>query len=112
MNAHAVIRSLCRRRSATLGGMGRTVTAWVTAGADYLGAYGPFAVDLPWWAEVEPVAAHLGRALGVPVLVVRLLRVEGGSGARGGHVTYHVEALHPPAAGILHDGLVDRGLLT
>ena len=36
--------------------MGRTVSALVTCGDDYLGAVGPFDVDIPWWAEAEPDA--------------------------------------------------------
>jgi Ser/Thr protein kinase RdoA (MazF antagonist) len=57
---------------------------------------GPFPVELPWWAEVEPVVAHLEEALGVPVIVLRLLTVEGSGGGRDGHVTYHVQALQAP----------------
>ena len=72
------------------------VTAVVTHGAACAGAVGPFHVDNPWWAEVEPVVSHLQETLGVPVLVLRLLTVEGSDGARDGHVTYHVEALQPP----------------
>lgn len=78
--------------------MGRTVTAVVTHGGTGAGVIGPFPVDSPWWAEVEPVVAHLERTLGVPVVVLRLLTVEGSDGARDGHVTYHVQALKPPAA--------------
>ena len=59
------------------------------------GIVGPFQVEVPWWAEVEPVAAHLEETLGVPVVVLRLLAVEGSNGARDGHVTYHAEALQP-----------------
>jgi Phosphotransferase enzyme family len=80
--------------------MGRTVTALVTWDDTYLGAIGPFAVGVPWWAEVEPVVTHIREALGVPVFVLRLLTVEGGEGARDGHVTYHVAALERPAAGL------------
>ncbi|MEU3791399.1 aminoglycoside phosphotransferase family protein [Streptomyces fructofermentans] len=76
--------------------MSRTFSAWVTSGDDFLGAVGPFAVDVPWWSEVEPVAQRLQQALAVPVWVVRLLSVEDGEGARDGHVTYHVEALERP----------------
>jgi len=76
--------------------MGRTVSAIVTHGATCAGVVGPFPVDIPWWAEVEPVVAHLEEILGVPVVVLRLLTVEGADGARDGHVTYHVEALRPP----------------
>ncbi|WP_345435086.1 aminoglycoside phosphotransferase family protein [Actinoallomurus vinaceus] len=81
--------------------MGRTVSAVVTFGADCLGVIGPFAVDVAWWAEVEPVVAYLSRVLDVPVLVLRLVGVEGGDGGRDGHVTYHVEALRRPAAGLV-----------
>jgi phosphotransferase family enzyme len=81
--------------------MGRTVSALVTCGDDYLGAVGPFGVDIPWWAEAEPVAARLREVLGVPVIVLRLLRADGGDGSRDGHVTYHVAALSRPAPGLL-----------
>jgi hypothetical protein len=76
--------------------MGRTVTAVVTYGGGCVGMVGPFAVDIPWWAQVEPVVAYLEGTLGVPVVVLRLLAVEGSDGARDGHVTYHVQALQPP----------------
>jgi hypothetical protein len=76
--------------------MGRIVTAVVTYGSTCVGVVGPFHVDVPWWAEVEPVVAHLEETLGVPVVVLRLLTVEGSDGARGGHVTYHVQALQSP----------------
>jgi len=76
----------------------------VTCGDDYLGAIGPFDVDIPWWAEAEPVAARLREALGVPVIVLRLLRADGGDGSRDGHVTYHVAALVRPAPGLLATG--------
>ncbi|MEW9548334.1 aminoglycoside phosphotransferase family protein [Nonomuraea sp. NPDC050783] len=78
--------------------MGRVVTAVVTYGDTCAGVIGPFQVDIPWWAEVEPVVAHLEEALGVHVVVLRLLTVEGSDGGRGGHVTYHVEALQPPGS--------------
>jgi hypothetical protein len=83
------------------GRMGRTVSAVVTWGDAYLGAIGPFAVSVPWWSEVEPVVAHLREMLDVPVLVLRLLLVEGGEGGRDGHVTYHVAALRRPAPALL-----------
>jgi hypothetical protein len=76
--------------------MGRMVTAVVTHGGACAGVVGPFHVGIPWWAEVEPVVAHLEERLGVPVVVLRLLTVEGSDGARDGHVTYHAEALQPP----------------
>ena len=77
--------------------MERLVTAVVTCGGTCVGEIGPFPVDVPWWAETEPVVAHLESVLRVPVVVLRLLRVDGSEGARGGHVRYHVEALEPPA---------------
>ncbi|MDH2426332.1 aminoglycoside phosphotransferase family protein [Sphaerisporangium sp. TRM90804] len=80
---------------------GRRVSAIVTVAGRRLGGVGPFPVDSPWWADVEPVVAHLGRLLSVPVVVLRLLDVRGGEGARDGHVTYHVEALRPPLEGAL-----------
>ncbi|WP_247706955.1 aminoglycoside phosphotransferase family protein [Streptomyces liliiviolaceus] len=76
--------------------MSRTFSAWVTSGEDFLGVVGPFAVDGPWWAQVEPVVLRLRQALNVRVLVLRLLSVDGGEGGRDGHVTYHVEALERP----------------
>jgi hypothetical protein len=76
--------------------MGRMVTAVVTHGGSCAGKVGPFPVEVPWWADVEPVVARLERTLGVPVVVLRLLTVEGSDGARDGHVTYHAEALEPP----------------
>ncbi len=72
------------------------VTAVVTHGGECAGAVGPFPVDVPWWAEVEPVVTHLEQVLGGPAVVLRLLSVEGSDGARDGHVTYHAEALAPP----------------
>ncbi len=74
----------------------RTVTAVVTHDGVCAGMIGPFVVDVPWWAEVEPVVAYLERALGGPVIVLRLLSVEGSDGARDGHVTYLAEAQEPP----------------
>ena len=79
--------------------MSRTVSALVTWDDTYLGAIGPVAVRVPWWVEVEPVVACLHEALGVPVFVLRLLTVEGGEGARDGHVTYHAAALSASACG-------------
>ncbi|UWZ58383.1 aminoglycoside phosphotransferase family protein [Dactylosporangium aurantiacum] len=72
------------------------MTALVTFGSACAGVVGPFGVDIPWWAEVEPVVTHLEETLGVPVVVLRLLTVEGSDGGRDGHVTYHVEALQAP----------------
>jgi hypothetical protein len=87
------------------------VSAWVTSGGRFLGVTGPFPVDIPWWSEVEPVIGRLEGLLGVPVLVLRLVDVDGGVGGRDGHVTYHVEALRPPAPGVLDQRPVDQGLL-
>ncbi len=81
----------------------------MTSGEDFLGVAGPFAVDVPWWAEVEPVVQRLQQALGVRVLVLRLLSVDGGEGGRDGHVTYHVEALERPR--VLLQLPADPGLL-
>jgi len=64
-----------------------------------LGAVPTFAVEPPWWVEVEPVTRHLDALLGVPTVVLRMVRVVGGQSPRGGEVTYHVEASEPPAAG-------------
>lgn len=87
------------------------MSAWVTSGEDFLGVAGPFPVDIPWWSEVKPVVARLEELLGVPVLVLRLVDVDGGAGGRDGHVTYHVEALDRPARGTLDRRPVDQGLL-
>jgi hypothetical protein len=76
--------------------MGRIVTVVVTHAGTCAGIVGPFAVDVPWWAQVEPVVTHLEETLGVPAVVLRLLAVAGSGGARDGHVTYHAEALLPP----------------
>ena len=81
--------------------MTRTVSALVTWDDTYVGTIGPFPVDVPFWAEAGPVVAHLTAVLGVPVLVLRLLGVEGGEGARDGHVTYHAAALAAPPAGMV-----------
>jgi len=79
---------------------GRTVSALVTSGTEWLGTVGPFPVAEPWWAEVGSIVSHLEGVLGTPVVVLRLVDVEnGGHGPRDGHTTYHVEALDRPAAG-------------
>jgi Phosphotransferase enzyme family len=78
------------------GRMGRLVTSVVTYRGACAGSVGPFPVEVPWWAEVEPVVGQLEETLGVPVVVLRLLTVEGSDGARDGQVTYHAEALEPP----------------
>ncbi|MFF4211402.1 aminoglycoside phosphotransferase family protein [Streptomyces sp. NPDC001796] len=91
--------------------MGRTVSAWVTSGEDVLGVTGPFPVDVPWWSEVEQVVGRLEELLRVPVMVLRLLTVDGGEGGRDGHATYHVEAWERPAAGLLAQRAAPKGLL-
>jgi hypothetical protein len=55
--------------------MGRVVTVVVTHAGACAGAVGPFYVDVPWWAQVEPVLAHLEEVLGGPAVVLRLLTV-------------------------------------
>jgi hypothetical protein len=77
--------------------MGRTVTAILTHLGTCLGSVGPFAVEDPWWANVRPVVEHLEETLGSPVVVLRLLSVEGSDGARDGHVTYLAEPAQRPA---------------
>ncbi|MFJ8357150.1 aminoglycoside phosphotransferase family protein [Streptomyces sp. NPDC093984] len=91
--------------------MGRTVSAWVTSGEDVLGVTGPFPVDVPWWSEVEQVVGRLEEVLGVPVMVLRLLTVDGGEGGRDGHATYHVEAWERPASGLLGQRAAPEGML-
>ena len=54
---------------------------------------------------------HLREVLDVPVLVLRLLLVEGGEGGRDGHVTYHVAALRRPAPGLLAVRPADQAAL-
>ncbi|MCG5212189.1 aminoglycoside phosphotransferase family protein [Streptosporangium sp. KLBMP 9127] len=76
--------------------MERTVTALVTCGDEDIGVVGPFPVAVPWWAMVEPVVEYLEAVLGGPVVVLRLVGVEGGDPPRGGHVTYHAEFLGDP----------------
>lgn len=78
--------------------MTRTVTAMVGRGRDQVAEVGPFPVDVPWWAEAGPVVEYVERTLGLPVVVLRLIGVEGSEaadGARDGHVTYQVEVLEP-----------------
>src|SRR3984885_6246604 len=78
------------------GRMGRLVTAVVTHRGACAGSVGPFPVEVPWGAGGEPGVGQLEETLGVPVVVLRLLTVEGSDGARDGQVTYHAEALKPP----------------
>jgi phosphotransferase family enzyme len=79
----------------------RTVHALVSCDGRYLGAAPPFEVATPWWADVEPVSAHLDELLGAPTAVLRLLRVAGAPDGRTGVATYHVEALGPVDPGRL-----------
>jgi hypothetical protein len=58
------------------------------------------------------VVAHLREVLGVPVLVLRLVRVDGGEGGRDGHVTYHAAALRRPTPGLLTERAIDHATLT
>lgn len=77
-------------------GTERTATALVTYEGRPVATVGPFPVATPHWADVAPVAAHLERELGVPVAVLRLVDASHGGASRGGHVTYHAEALTDP----------------
>ncbi|MFD9127310.1 aminoglycoside phosphotransferase family protein [Kitasatospora sp. NPDC059571] len=83
----------------------RTVTAVVTLGGERLGQVGPFPVTTPRWQDVAPVVRELERLLGVPALVLRLVRAEGGDGCSGGHVVYHAEALGRPARPLADGGI-------
>ncbi|MFD1146728.1 hypothetical protein [Saccharothrix hoggarensis] len=77
----------------------REIRALVTVGGRYAGEAEPFAVDSPWWNDVEPVTAHLDRVLGVPTSVLRLVATAT-SGTRDGVVTYQVEAERVPDGGL------------
>jgi hypothetical protein len=70
---------------------GRQVRAIVTVAGRIVGAAPTFAVQSPWWADVEPVTAHLDAVLGTPTAVLRLVDVVGGESPRDGTVTYLVE---------------------
>ena len=73
----------------------REINALVTVDGRYVGKVPLFAVESPWWAQVEEVTAHLDEALGVPTSVLRL--IEGtGTGTRDGIATYQVEAYGTP----------------
>ncbi|MFF3558574.1 phosphotransferase [Streptomyces sp. NPDC002574] len=82
---------------------GRTVDVVVTYDGERLGGTGPFPVVTRWWSDVTEVVAHLEALLGVPVVVLRLLRTHGGEGGRDGSVTYHAEALRRPRDGALRE---------
>ncbi|WP_308250387.1 phosphotransferase [Sphaerisporangium fuscum] len=81
--------------------VGRLVEAVVTLDGERLGTVGPFPVQSPHWAQVEPVVSRIEALLDVPVMVLRLLGVEGGEGGRDGRVTYHVEASTRPDPALL-----------
>ncbi len=68
----------------------------MTVDGRYVGEAGRFTVDSPWWNDVEPVTAHLDRALGVTTSVLRLVATTT-STTRDGLVTYQVEADRVPA---------------
>ncbi|WP_369182184.1 phosphotransferase family protein [Streptomyces sp. Y1] len=74
----------------------RSVTVELTYRGGYFGQLGPFEVAGGWWQEVGGVAAAAEAALGLPVLVLRLLDGEGEGGAYGGRVRYHAESAEPP----------------
>ncbi|WP_083949423.1 phosphotransferase family protein [Herbidospora yilanensis] len=74
----------------------RQVSAVVTCGDTVHGRFGPVEMPSPWWNDAAPVVAWLSGLLGVPVVVLRLIDVEGGARMRDGHVTYHAEALEQP----------------
>ncbi|KAA2259578.1 phosphotransferase [Solihabitans fulvus] len=75
--------------------------AVVTLDGRYLGVAPEFRVDSPWWADVEPVAAHLTARLGTPANVLRLLDTTSATAPRDGLVSYHVEVAHAPVPGTL-----------
>ncbi|WP_062438841.1 aminoglycoside phosphotransferase family protein [Herbidospora daliensis] len=76
----------------------RQASAVVTCGDRTHGRYGPAEMPSPWWNDVGPVTTWLSEAVGAPVVVLRLLDVEGGAMMRDGHATYHAEALEEPPA--------------
>ncbi|MFF3597209.1 aminoglycoside phosphotransferase family protein [Kitasatospora indigofera] len=85
---------------------GRTVTVHLTHRGKQLGRLGPFEVDGVRWPMVGSTVARLEEHLGVPVAVLRLIGVTDGEGGRGGHTTYHAEALERPVRGL--PGAVDE----
>ncbi|MFD3456725.1 phosphotransferase family protein [Streptomyces sp. NPDC058691] len=88
---------------------GRTVDVVVTYDGERLGGTGPFPVVTRWWSDVTEIVAHLEALLGVPVVVLRLLRAHGGDGGRDGSVTYHAEALRRPRDGALREDAAGAG---
>ncbi|MER5260619.1 phosphotransferase [Actinosynnema sp. NPDC002837] len=87
----------------------REIRALVTVGGRFVGTAEPFTVDSPWWNDVEPVTAHLDRVLGVTTSVLRLVGTTVPR-ARGGVVTYQVEADRVPDRGLSGDGVSGDGL--
>ncbi|MEU4195254.1 aminoglycoside phosphotransferase family protein [Kribbella sp. NPDC026611] len=79
----------------------KTVEALVSVGERYVGRAPAFAVEPPWWSEVEAVTQHLDALLGVPTVVLRLVDTTSPTPMRGGRITYHVQALAEPRAGVL-----------
>ena len=78
----------------------REIKALVTVDGVFAGSVPVFTVGSSWWADVEPVTAHLDHVLGVRTSVLRLVSTTG-EGARDGLVTYQVEAHGTPDPGAL-----------
>nr|WP_062335761.1 aminoglycoside phosphotransferase family protein [Herbidospora sakaeratensis] len=76
----------------------RQASAVVTSGDRVHGRFGPADMPSPWWNDVAPVTAWLSGEAGAPVVVLRLLDVQGGAMMRDGHATYHAELLEEPPA--------------
>jgi phosphotransferase family enzyme len=55
-----------------------------------------FAVDTPWWPDVEPVVRTARDRFGVDVFVLRLLTAQTSSDVMGGAVSYLAEQLSAP----------------
>lgn len=83
----------------------REIKALVTVDGVFAGSVPVFTVDSPWWADVEPVTAHLDEVLGVRTSVLRLVSTTG-EGARDGLVTYQVEA-HSTLGALSSEGAQD-----
>jgi Phosphotransferase enzyme family len=65
-----------------------------------LGALPEFAVESPWWPDVEPVVEAARDRVDVDVIVLRLLSTTTESPAMGGEVSYLAEVLGDPPAGL------------
>lgn len=81
----------------------KTVEALVSVGGRFVGRAPAFPVEPMWWAEVEQITRHLDRLLGVPTVVLRLVRADAAEVGRGGRVVYHVQALGEPRSGVLDE---------